>query len=134
MSEEHDHHDGLAQQRQALEQMSQDLTLRLQEMITQQEQRAHEFNATVPHSLPEIDVVETTASYEQEPTYQYEAPPLPPQPSPSYPSPRALPKHAPVKPTPKLKRSDESKEEGSIGPVAIGIIIFIIFTILRSCG
>ncbi len=153
MSEENEHHDGLAQQRQALEQMSNDLTLRLQAMIAQQEQRAHEFNAIVPNSTPELNV---PAEPEPQPAWDvvYEEPSSPPpppapttapaaqlpptpQPAPVFqqPIPQAAPiqRKRPSKPR-GLKPPKDDKEEGSIGSVAIGIIIFIIFIILRGCS
>ncbi|MFI3243188.1 MAG: hypothetical protein R3Y56_02920 [Akkermansia sp.] len=140
MSEEQDHHDGLAHQRQALEQMSQDLSRRLQEMIVQQEQRAHEFNALVPHAMPELltPQEETSAS----PTLpQTPLPPLPPQAAPSYQqespvlSPATKPSPRPQQAKPRrIKPPVGNQEEGSIGPVAIGIIVFAIFIVLKSCS
>ncbi len=140
MNDEHNHHDGLAQQRQALEQMSQELTLRLQEMIAQQEQRAHEFNALVPEQLPEMQVREEPQELVSPSFPQVESViqlPPPPRPAASYqqPAPKAKPTPKPKAPRPrKLAKPAEPTEEGSIGPVAIGIIVFAIFIMLKSCS
>lgn len=137
MQEDDSHHDGLAKQRQILEQMSDDLTNRLQGMIAQQEQRAREFNALVPKHIPEISIPQeldaaadkvsqagTTVSFEV-PAQVY-APYAPPAPQPAKTIKRQKMKKSPVP-----AAIEEPQEEGSVSGLMIGIIIFAIFIIAK---
>ncbi len=143
MDEEHSHHDGLEQQRKALEQMSNDLTQRLQVMIEQQEQRAHEFNAIVSDYMPE-QAIETPVEndstlYESISVYdeseEYVEPPKPYYvPAPKVPRLKAKKKISDSPVQTLYEPEENEKEESSVSAVTIGIIIFAIFIILRSCN
>lgn len=145
MSDEHIHHpDGLEQQRQALETMSSDLTLKLQAMISEQNQRAHEFNAVVAdYEEPEPEPELITVSYAPEPTYapapepaqnHYPTPPPAPWAQPTPKPARKAPKPA-LKPAQKRRTVKPSpKEEGSISGVTITCIVIAVYLFIQCCS
>lgn len=142
-------------QRRALENMSQDLLVKLDKMVEEQEKRAHDF-AERTHSLSALP-----QNTELPPIPQVEAAPLPEVPKIEIPQPAApnVPKkeakialevpplvthkqsqpkppasHPTTTPVRRPVRQAEKKEEGSIGVSTLLIIGMIIFSILRACS
>ena len=130
-------------QRLALESMSRDLLQKLNDMVAEQEKRAHEFAAR-QHSLsslpadthpqlpkppiPAAPVLPQIPTYSQAPTYTQPSPHLPPVPR-SNPPPRQgktqPPYYAPDK--------QNKKEEGvGVGTVLTIVLIFF-FIVLKGC-
>lgn len=128
-------------QRQALEEMSNELVRKLNLMIQEQEQRAREFAATHHSTLPtpaapvlNIPAPEPVAKAPAPATVYAPAPPPPPvsrreqQPSPK----REQPTRCSA-PSPGAKKTKPQEEEGNIG---MGIVIFSlvgIIMLIRSC-
>ena len=128
-------------QRQALEEMSNELVRKLNLMIQEQEQRAREFAATHHSTLPtpaapvlNIPAPEPVAKAPAPATVYAPAPPPPPvtrreqHPSPK----REQPTRCSV-PSPGAKKTKPQEEEGNIG---MGIVIFSlvgIIMLIRSC-
>lgn len=128
-------------QRQALEEMSNELVRKLNLMIQEQEQRAREFAATHHSTLPtpaapvlNIPAPEPVAKAPAPATVYAPAPPPPPvsrreqQPSPK----REQPTRCSA-PSPRAKKTKPQEEEGNIG---MGIVIFSlvgIIMLIRSC-
>jgi hypothetical protein len=128
-------------QRQALEEMSNELVRKLNLMIQEQEQRAREFAATHHSTLPtpaapvlNIPAPEPVAKAPAPATVYAPASPPPPvtrreqQPSPK----REQPTRCSA-PSPGAKKTKPQEEEGNIG---MGIVIFSlvgIIMVIRSC-
>ena len=128
-------------QRQALEEMSNELVRKLNLMIQEQEQRAREFAATHHSTLPtpaapvlNIPAPVPVAKAPAPATVYAPAPPPPPvtrreqQPSPK----REQPTRCSA-PSPGAKKTKPQEEEGNIG---MGIVIFSlvgIIMLIRSC-
>lgn len=149
MTDEHKYPDGLEQQRQVLEAMSTQLTQKLQAMIAEQNQRAHDFNAIVPdyeHAYPEAEVevmsvpYETIATPAPAPTPTYPTPPTPPpspwaqqEPQPVYHTP-PIAKKTTAKRRPKKVPAEQAKEEGSVSGVTITCIVIAVYLFIQCCS
>ena len=128
-------------QRQALEEMSNELVRRLNLMIQEQEQRAREFAATHHSTLPtpaapvlNIPAPEPVAKAPAPATVYAPAPPPPPvSRREQHPSPKREQPTRCSAPSPGAKKTKPQEEEGNIG---MGIVIFSlvgIIMLIRSC-
>ena len=128
-------------QRQALEEMSNELVRRLNLMIQEQEQRAREFAATHHSTLPtpaapvlNIPAPEPVAKAPAPATVYAPAPPPPPVTRrEQHPSPKREQPTRCSAPSPGAKKTKPQEEEGNIG---MGIVIFSlvgIIMLIRSC-
>ena len=128
-------------QRQALEEMSNELVRKLNLMIQEQEQRAREFAATHHSTLPtpaapvlNIPAPEPVAKAPAPATVYAPAPPPPPgSRREQHPSPKREQPTRCSAPSPGAKKTKPQEEEGNIG---MGIVIFSlvgIIMLIRSC-
>ena len=128
-------------QRQALEEMSNELVRKLNLMIQEQEQRAREFAATHHSTLPtpaapvlNIPAPEPVAKAPAPATVYAPAPPPPPvSRREQHPSPKREQPARCSAPSPGAKKTKPQEEEGNIG---MGIVIFSlvgIIMLIRSC-
>ena len=128
-------------QRQALEEMSNELVRKLNLMIQEQEQRAREFAATHHSTLPtpaapvlNIPAPEPVAKAPAPATVYAPAPPPPPvSRREQHPSPKREQPTRCSTPSPGAKKTKPQEEEGNIG---MGIVIFSlvgIIMLIRSC-
>ena len=128
-------------QRQALEEMSNELVRKLNLMIQEQEQRAREFAATHHSTLPtpaapvlNIPAPEPVAKAPAPATvYAPAQPPPPVSRREQHPSPKREQPTRCSAPSPGAKKTKPQEEEGNIG---MGIVIFSlvgIIMLIRSC-
>lgn len=150
MADDHTHYDGLEQQRQALEAMSSDLSKKLQAMIWEQEQRAHDFNSVVPNyeeSIPEPEPAPepeafssyTIPSISIEPPTPSEMPPQPPLPAQMRQKKAKTRVHTVPYTRPPEQQGEpplvqKGKDEGSIGGVGITCIIIAVYLFIQCCS
>lgn len=132
-------------QRKALDAMSADLLRKLNEMVTEQEQRAQAFSV-LQHSTSHLPQMPTPAAPEPDHRAEPKADPVLPEPPRRKPrrnnnSPAPKPAEAP-KPTPEPRQPaaippHKSPDPGKISEISgktIFIVMLIIFCLLRACS